>query len=153
MNVKLQNYDLHTWTWAIGVPKDQIIALRCVDYNNNQNQLNLNYIGDAIDVTLKSGSEICNNFIISCDMKNEDFLDTFLIGDDGGVSFSYADNFWFNQIANLFKITFNFPPRIRLEEIDPLPIDIEEGNKLLWRRESWPQNRKLKLKMKGKFLT
>ncbi len=150
VSVKLQNYDSKTWRWTIGVPKDQIVALKCTD-SDSGNQLNLNYVGDAIDVDLIFDKKIRDNFIISCDMKNEDFFDTFhMLGDR--ISFSYADSFWFNMTADLFMISFNFPPRIRIEDISPLPIDIETGNKLIWRRESWAQNRKFKLKMEGQFL-
>ena len=63
--------------------------------------------------------------------------------------FEYNDVFWCDTTANTFRITYNFPSYLRLDNMKPYPVCLHGGNEISWEINDYPANQKLKLAIKG----
>ncbi len=148
VNISLKNYSEHTWKQVIGVAENRVLDPKCVDLHGKK--LDMTFEGDAVVIDLMEGNIFHNNFIISYSLRAEDFFTTFEVVDKI-AQFIIADVFWCDVFSEQFKIILNFPDHITLNKISPFPISIASSNKVMWERESFRQNSKLKIHIEGEL--
>ncbi len=148
VKVNLKNYYENIWKQVIGVAEERIFEPKCFESKGGK-KLASDFEGDAVVVTLKEKDHVSTNFVISYGLRLEDFFNEY---ETESQRFKYADSFDCDYLADLFKISFNFPDYMRIHTIRPLPVDFSKENKLIWVRDSVRQHNRLRIQMEGEFL-
>jgi hypothetical protein len=140
------------WRQDIGIPEDAILNPKV--NRSSGASLPWEFVNGpssaAILVKPPRDGKKLKRFHIDYTVRFQDFFDE-LHPEEARMRFDYIDVFWSTYTAKLLSITYHYPAYLSISNIKPLPFNLLEGNRLVWERQDFPKNQRLKIRIEGTF--